>query len=320
MTDLIELLPAEFNEEIFSLSDEQEHQISEQLVNYSGSEVDQHLLMHASRYLKDRRVEDLHNAIRFAHKPTKLQAACFSLLKKSFCRENADSLSNFSARFSSCRVMVLHMSCWERLDLAHYSVKTFDEKNGVMNLVLVGRNNANSLEADYSYDDETRILSVPEADDYESLTRKMTAFFYFLGMADLKCCVLKADDDVQCNPRHFDSELICALANNHQYVGRVNRSGDGIYRWWHIGKCRSCEPYSAWVDDWVNGGTGYLLGRKACMILCKSAIYHKVELNLLSPNEDVIVAKALRYYGILPYHFDLVSSGLLALDGAEVVT
>ena len=97
------------------------------------------------------------------------------------------------------------------------------------------------------------------------------------------------------------------ILNKYDYVGqKINKGGNGV-RKWHFKKLSHHskwyrKPYEGEFVDWLDGGCSYILSRKSMDYI--NNIYNIKNLNKLRKNEifeDLMVAKILKKYGIIPH-------------------
>jgi hypothetical protein len=273
----------------------------------------------ATKFLRDYRDSDstdqkaLELAIRCTNTATDFQVFLFRLFRSHFLKANARAMEEFIPIFGNSRLIVLHMSCAPRIQSALRSAETFTERDYLRNLIVVGKEQAEG--PDYSFNSKENILTVPAPDTYDGLSEKMAAAYRFLGFSGVKACVLKVDDDIRCGEDRFVQEDIIGIANRYHYAGKVNFAKQGMYTWWHFGKCANAdanfEPYNAVLQDWANG-PAYILGRKSINVLAKSSIYLRQEfVSSYVSYEDAVIAKVLANYGIRPFNYDLLKAGIL---------
>jgi Galactosyltransferase len=142
----------------------------------------------------------------------------------------------------------------------------------------------------------------------------MASIFRFLGFSGNTACIMKLDDDICCVTDHFFIEQFVEMIKKNNYVGRVNEAGQGIHRWWHLGKCQdhklNISPYSMLVDCSYANGPAYFISPYAINILARSSVYlsqsFQVELY-----EDVAVGKILRGFDVHPHDYDPLQAGIL---------
>lgn len=182
-------------------------------------------------------------------------------------------------RASTHQRIVLHMTCWPRLQRADRSIASFasDTSGSLTHLKLVGTGGR------YSFDANEKILGVPSADDYEDLPPKVFQAFAMLALACNPQCVLKLDDDHRLlNSRTLD-ELLTSAAHASEAVqyGQVHRTTlpSSHHRAWHFGKCRDAAVGSRILEmptphKWSAGSAGYILNRPAIWRVLWGSLYY----------------------------------------------
>jgi hypothetical protein len=238
----------------------------------------------------------------------------FSLFASVFVEHNIESIKLFERTYAASRLLVTHVSCRPKLALAEFSSSSFfDPTSEIETLRVIGDESVPDYK--FHFDADRRLLVVPGNDAYEGLLAKVVKFYLFMGLSCLTIPVLKLDDDVICNdPTELKTAAKDVLSKS-DYGGRVlppaTRLGDHI-QFWHFGKCRDADmnfrpdgmffffPYAAGACYWLSGA--------AINVLSKVALLHDryFETEFC---EDRAVGAALNYYGIRPYHYDLIASG-----------
>lgn len=146
---------------------------------------------------------------------------------------------------------------------------------------------------------QDRILYLQCNDRYEGLPEKVIKMYQFIvtstsynGISH----VIKMDSDMK-----FFSDIPRETLDMIVYGGRVeSRLGN---RSWHIGRCSkgsrfNTRPYDGEYVPWCLGGCGYVLNRKALLILADATGYKD------QIYEDLYVAKILRKHGVAPKSID----------------
>jgi hypothetical protein len=232
---------------------------------------------------------------------------------------NAQSLAAFRKAYSACSLLVAHVSCAERVELARRSVASFDDPEGqVANLTVIA--DKRLPEYQFAFEKEGALLRVPCSDEYEALPLKMRLLFLFVGCAGLDVGILKVDDDIHCKSMSSLKDDMSMQTQRGPYGGRVFTPGGPMTpcTFWHLGKCADQEA-SVKPDGLLNltayaAGPVYWLMPAAVNTLHKAAIINErfIQSEIY---EDRAVGTLLAYYGISPQHFDFIESGSLAESG-----
>jgi len=259
-------------------------------------------------------VSSLELAIRSTHRPTELQALLFAAYARHFEKDHFEAVNQLRKLLDGATLLVMHLSCQPRLELAKSSAKTFSEADGARNLIVVG--NGDSNDPRYHFDADQRILTVPAPDIYEGLSRKVAAAYKFIGFTTRNICLLKVDDDIGAVPTRFSAGHLVTLVQQHDYLGFViDTRLTGMHRWWHLGKCSDEKlnetPYSFIGQASYARGPAYALSWKAISALAKASIYYCQQFAVEGGYEDLAVGKMLNAAGIHPINYDLEKHGFV---------
>ena len=237
----------------------------------------------------------------------------FSLFANVFGEYNAESLRLFERTYGTSKVVVVHVSCRPKLPLAELSSSSFsDPTSEVETLRIIG--DELCPENKFHFDASRRLLVVPANDAYEGLPTKVIKSFLFMGLACVTVPVLKLDDDVICDDLAALKTVVKDVLAKSDYGGRVLPPATRLSesQFWHFGKCINPDinfrpdgtffffPYVAGACYWLSG--------EAVNLLSKIALLHDryFETELY---EDRAIGTSLNYYGIRPYHYDLIAAG-----------
>jgi hypothetical protein len=254
-------------------------------------------------------------AIRCTHWPTELQHFLFRVYSRDFTDAHAEAVRDFGEFCHGAQLIVVHVSCQARVQLASASARSFGDQEGLRHLIVVGQSTELQTPR-YSFDPSGGVLTLPAPDTYEGLAQKMAILFRFLGFGGNTSCVMKLDDDIRCVASKFSTQAIVELTQRYDYLGRVNEAGRyGIHRWWHLGKCKNDElnhsPYSMLADCNYANGPAYFLSPSAINILAKASVYLCQAFQVEFSYEDVAVGKILKSFGVYPHHYDPLEAGIL---------
>jgi hypothetical protein len=217
---------------------------------------------------------------------------------------------------------VAHVSCRPKLACAELSSSSFfDPTSEVETLRIIG--DGSLPENKFHFDATRRLLIVPANDAYEGLPKKVIKAFLFMGFSCITAAVLKLDDDVICDDLPALKTTLNEVLSKSDYGGRVlppaTRLSDSQF--WHFGKCENPNinfrpdghfffcSYAAGACYWLNGETINLLSKVALL----HDRYFETELY-----EDRAIGTALNYYGIRPYHHDLIAAGRVRYSDPEI--
>jgi Galactosyltransferase len=244
-----------------------------------------------------------------------------SLFAGVFAEYNGEALRLFERTYATSKLVVAHVSCRPKLGLAELSASSFsDPAAEVDTLRVIG--DETLPEHKFHFDATRRLLVVPADDAYEGLPAKVIKTLLFIGLSCVTAPLLKLDDDVICD----DVAALKAAAKNvlskSDYGGRVlppvTRLSDSQF--WHFGKCKNPDinfrpdgmfcffPYAA--------GPCYWLSAEAINLLSKVALLHDRYFET-ERYEDRAVGTALNYYGVRPYHHDLIAAGRVRYSDPE---
>jgi hypothetical protein len=198
--------------------------------------------------------------------------------------------------------IALHVTCRSRLQRAERSIESFGPGNAcqLTHLKLVGTGDR------YAFDPESRLLSVPSADSYESLPAKVFRALAILALVDKSSCVLKLDDDHRLlNERALDGLLeSAAAARDAVQYGQVYRAAlpSCHHRAWHFGKCADPMVGARVLEmpaplKWATGEAGYILNRHATWRVLWGSLYYGRWLDEIL-YEDVALAELASKAGI----------------------
>ena len=231
-----------------------------------------------------------------------------------FERFNKKEIDEFVLNLTNARLIVAHISCRSRIDLAKKSVLSFQNSaDDIRHLIVIG--DPELQKNKFTFESESMILKVPSSDSYEGLPSKIRNFFLFLGMTSLEVPVLKIDDNIHCKNISKLREDLEEVVLKRDYGGfTVNAKPFSLYTHWHLRKCANSEINTT-VDSLLYSapfatGPSYWLGSEAINLISKIALAHArhFETEIF---EDRAVGEALNVYGINPYHYSFADSGSL---------
>jgi hypothetical protein len=245
----------------------------------------------------------------------------FSLFASAFKEYNVEPLTHFERTYAASKLVVAHVSCQPRLARAGLSSASFsDPTSDVETLRVIG--DQSLPDNKFQFDASRRLLVVPADDAYEGLPKKVIKLFLFIGFSSVAVPVLKLDDDVVCDDLAALKTAMEDVLSKSDYGGRVlppaTRLSDSQF--WHFGKCKNPDinfrpdgtffffPYAAGACYWLSGETINLLSKVALL----HDRYFETELY-----EDRAIGTSLNYYGVRPYHCDLIASGHLRYANPE---
>lgn|GEM_PF-4473136 len=208
--------------------------------------------------------------------------------------------------------VVVHVSCLPRVGRAMESCKSFVActSDGSFAQIIVIANE----QPWFDFSADSMVLTVPGADSYEALPRKVVAAFAFLALCGTVEFALKVDDD-----HRLASAASLQLAATGMKSSRATQSGvlldfpalGSSPRVWHFGKttdqARGARPYTLpGTTRFLCGGNGYMLNGKALLLMFWSYVYFPdyLDANLY---EDVTVSDLLERQGGRLVHFDMNS-------------
>ena len=237
----------------------------------------------------------------------------FSEFGSVFVEYNREPLKLFERTYAASKLLVVHVSCRPKLAIAESSSSSFaDPTSEVETLRIIG--DESFPENKFHFDTGRRLLIVPANDAYEGLPTKVIKSFLFMGLACIRVPILKLDDDIICDDLAALKIVLSQVLAKSDYGGRVlspaTRLSDSQF--WHFGKCENPDinfrpdgmffffPYVAGACYWLSGEAINLLSKVALL----QDRYFETELY-----EDRAVGTALNYYGIRPYHYDLIAAG-----------
>ena len=245
----------------------------------------------------------------------------FSRFGSVFLEYNREPLKLFERTYATSKFVVVHVSCQPKLAIAERSSSSFaDSTSEVETLRIVG--DKSFPENKFHFDAGRRLLIVPANDAYEGLPTKVIKSFLFMGLARVTVPILKLDDDIICDDLAALKIVLSHVLGKSDYGGRVlppaTRLSDSQF--WHFGKCENSDinfrpdgmffffPYVAGACYWLSGEAINLLSKIALL----QDRYFETELY-----EDRAVGTALNYYGIRPYHYDLIAAGRVRYSDPE---
>src|SRR5262249_316574 len=140
--------------------------------------------------------------------------------------------------------------------------------------------------------------------------------YLFLSICNVKNCLLKVDDDILCTNGPGLILDAAPLAKTHHYLGKVcDANVEGFARCWHFGKYSdqnaNFSPYGFIANAVFANGHAYMLSPRSVRILGKAAIYLEDLFKAERSYEDLAIGKVLNYYGVLPFHLDLIERNIL---------
>jgi len=224
----------------------------------------------------------------------------FGVYIKLVALANAEALQRLGEYLS--RYVVLHITCWPRVNRAKVSATSFAEAQalGVSQLTVVG-----SAEKElFDFDARTGILTVPECDSYEQLPAKVVSAMFLLALAGSVEAVLKVDDDHRLvNAKQLVDTFgtlprKCPALSGHVIdIGTLGANA----RTWHFGKTRdpalARTPYTLpGTTKYVEGGKGYFINSQGLKLLAWSYVYFERYL-ATSLAEDVTVSDLIERQG-----------------------
>ena len=267
------------------------------------------------KFRASRKFSDLRMAIQSTHRQTELQNKLFTIYSAAFQHAHASSVRSFRAAIGQPKLLVLHLSCHERIGLAAESVASFKSVSDyVRHVVVVG---CPDREDEYGFSPRGNILTVPATDAYEGLSQKISLAFRFLGICGNTIPVMKIDDDIRWNASGSELGNVISLTLQHHYMGRVvDAAKNGVYRWWHFGRYKSdannFQPYGLIAAcRYAEGGFGYFVSPTAINVLARASICFSQSFDAELSYEDIAVGKVLNSCGLYPHPFDAVAEGLL---------
>lgn len=227
---------------------------------------------------------------------TKLYSIYKDQLRKPILYNNShESLLTYFNNIIINKILVCFMSCkknnniWE--DLLNYKINS---------LIFYG-----DPEMDETFTYKDRILSLKCKDTYDHLPFKVYSMIKaVLNIPEFNNIthIYKIDDwDTKINNNIHNKLNSITLTD---YCGqRVVDLQEGNRRW-HFNKCPldsiwNNKEYSGTYTPWLDGGSGYILSRKAMNVICKE---DKTELDIHTNHiyEDIMIAKFLHENGIHP--------------------
>ena len=204
------------------------------------------------------------------------------------------------------RIVVLHLTCRPRRNLAEQSIRSFAPLgDAVVHLSLTG-NGRRRPPKRLGFRLQDGWLRLPVPDVYERLADKVFYAYTVLALVAKPRLVVKLDDDHRLvDAAVFQRYLELLQQQNVQYSGRLLRARHYQQeQGWHVGKCS--EPHlhrmgyqCPFPASYADGGFGYVLGSEALaacqyMYLSMKAFFNRQAVQL----EDVFVGLAAESRGI----------------------
>ena len=251
-------------------------------------------------------IENFKNAVQI--NPTDENS--WRLFYRALVIKNYHLYANIEKILRNVDLIVAHISCVKRIDLAKNSVKSFTDLDGrILNIIVVGKSTLKPYE--FQFDFDRFILAVPCNDNYEALPKKIFELFLFLGGVSDNKPVFKVDDEIHC--KDVEKYLKCyhrKIKNVHYGGGQVVSSAllhESTH--WHLNKCEDQQlnhsPYCMLYGGAYAEGAYYWLNASCARLMSRLVILHEDYVNS-ELYEDRAVGAVLDRYGIAPYSLGLI--------------
>ena len=178
---------------------------------------------------------------------------------------------------------------------------------------------AKKLETDFLLED--RILYLNCRDTYECLPEKIICMINAILKINIFSDVthiIKIDDHDTHFSNEMDDKIYKCILDTYDYAGQKIQKGSGN-RNYHFGKCSNnsfwnTTSYNGEYTDWADGGSGYILSRRAMLIINNK--YSIDDINTIYKThifEDVMIALILKHANIFPVKIDkIIESHLIS--------
>lgn len=198
------------------------------------------------------------------------------------------------------KILLVILSCYKEKN----KWSSYINSSSKFNIIIICGKKMNQ-----NYKLENNILYLNCNDYYEGLPEKMIACFDSILNIDKFndiTHIIKIDghdnnfnkiENVINNPEIY---------KNHYLGQRINYKNNSNNRRWHFNKVSKKsywdnKEYDGDYIDWIDGGTSYILSRKALILI--NSIYSFKNLHEVSKKhiyEDLMIAKLLKQFNILP--------------------